>query len=346
MALKLDRTPLDGLRSRVHRWQEAGILTREQGEQILKFEGTPVSGVTLGGVPAPATRRLSLVAELVSYLGVVLVLASGGVFVSRLWHGLGLWGRIGVGIVAALVGFIGGRIVSRWNEEGTTRLAWFFWLLGTGGVAMSTAVAMDRIGGHRVSWTLLVTGLVVLGVSVSLWRNLERPLQFLSSVVGFALIVAGIVQFTHREPSAFVIGSFIWVAGVALGLSALKYVRPALLALLVAQGALFMGGMAMIASQGRLVGFMLGLLGAVAGVALGLTKRETPIVTAGIISFFVFVIRVLSYYLRGPGTILVAFVMGVALVGVVIWRATTSRSRPENGHVRAGWHLHGLRHRH
>ncbi len=346
MVFESDRTPLDDLDSRVRRWQEAGILSREQSEQILQFEGLPVPEVAPGAATAPPTRRLSLVAELVSYLGVVLVLASGGVFVSRLWHGLGLWGRVTVGIVAALVGFVGGRIVLRWNEEGTTRLGWFFWLLGTGGVAMSTAVVVDRIGGRQASWTLLVTGLAVLGVSVGLWRNLDRPLQFLSSVLGFALTLAGVVQFTHREPSALVVGTFVWTAGAVLGALALRYVRPALLAILVAQAALFIGGMAMIASQGRLVGFVLGFLGTVAGVALGISKRETPIIVAGIVSFFVFVLRVLSYYLRGPGTILVSFILGVALVGVVILRATSSRSGHASGHLRTPWHPHGLRHRH
>ncbi len=346
MTSETDRAPLEDLDSRVRRWQSAGILSPEQSRQILQFEGSPVPEVTQSVPTTPPTRRLSLVADLVSYLGVVLVLASGGVFVSRLWHGLGLWGRVAVGIVAALVGFVGGQIVLRWNEEGTTRLGWFFWLLGTGGVAMSTAVVVDRVGGRQASWTLLVTGLAVLGVSVGLWRNLDRPLQFLSSVLGFALTVAGAVQFAHRAPSTLVVGAFVWTAGGVLGVLALKYVRPALLAILVAQGALFMGGMAMITSQGRPVGFVLGMLGAVAGVALGLSKRETPIVTVGIVSFFVFVLRVLSYYLRGPGTILVSFILGVALVGVVIWRATTSRSSNEREQGPNPWNSHGLRHRH
>ncbi|MHB1208843.1 MAG: DUF2157 domain-containing protein [Acidimicrobiales bacterium] len=346
MALNLSSPQLEDLEWRVGNWREAGIISQTQGEQIVHFESAPGVRVEPKEGGSTPVRRLSLVAELVSYLGLVLVLASGGIFVSRLWQGLGLWGRVSVGIVTALVGFVGGRTVLRWNEEGTTRLGWLFWLLGTGGVAMATAVLVDRMGGQRASWTLLLTGLAVAIVSVGLWRNLERPLQFLSSIVGVTLMFVGAVQFTHREPSTLTIGLLVWAMGVALGLSSLKYVRPALLAMLVAQGAAFMGAMAMIASQSRLIGFVCGLSGAVVGVTLGLIKRESPIVALGIISFFAVVVRALSYYLQGPGAMLVAFVMGVVLVTVVIWRATTSRSQSERTRDLREGRRHALWHRH
>ncbi|MHB1251141.1 MAG: DUF2157 domain-containing protein [Acidimicrobiales bacterium] len=346
MALHLAHPQFEDLERRVGQWREAGIISQVQGEQIIRFESGQRARVALEENPPVPAHRLTLVAELVSYLGLVLVLASGGIFVSRLWHGLGLWGRVSVGVVVALVGFVGGRTVLRWNEEGTTRLGWLFWLLGTGGVAMTTAVLADRIGGQRASWTLLITGLAVATVSVGLWRNRERPLQFLSSIVGFTLTFAGAVQFTHREPSTLVIGLLVWTMGVALGVLAFRYVRPALLAMLVAQGAVFMGAMAMIASQGRLIGFVCGLSGAVAGVTLGLKKRESPIVTLGIISLFAVVVRALSYYLQGPAAMLVAFVMGVVLVTVVIWRATASRSRIEGGRDLREGRRHALRRHH
>jgi hypothetical protein len=329
---------LEGLHRHVERWREVGIITQDQGDRILQFEAAKDGALVTGGRRETPSRRLSLSAELVSYLGLVLVLASGAILVSRLWHGLEVWGRLSVGVLVAVVGFVAARAVLRFDEEGSTRLGWLFWLLGTGGLAMTIAVATDRVGGQRASWTMSVTGFAVVIVSVVLWRNLERPLQFLSAVLGVVVMVAGVVQFTHREPSALAIGLFAWTAGVVLGALALKNVRPALVAMLVGQGAAFMGSMAMIASEGRIAGFICGLSVAIAGVSIGLKKQEAPVVTLGVISFFVLVLRVLSYYLRGPGAMLAAFALGVVLVAVVIWRAAVSRAR-----VGGDLHLMGSR---
>lgn len=327
MTPEMAQSPSDDLNDQVRRWVAAGIVTAEQGERILQLERSGLGDATaVGGLGAPSVRPLSRIAELVSYLGIVLVLASGGLFVNRLWHGLGLGGRMAVGVVVALLGFLGGRAVTRLDDEATTRLGWLLWLCGTGGVAMSTAVLVDRVASHNAGWTMFVTGLVVLAVSMSLWRNLERPLQFLGSVAGFGVSVVGIASLASWGPDSVIIGLLLWIAGVTLGLFALKIVHPALTATLVAQGGLFIGALVVISSNSRAIGFVLGLLGAAAGVGLGLSKRQMPIVAAGVVSFFVFVVRFLSFYLRGPVTILVAFVLGVGLVAVVIWRATRLRS--------------------
>ncbi len=319
------RSSLDNLRDQVQRWVSVGIVSSEQGERIVHFEQEMGESAAAAGAPgAPPVRRLSPVAELVSYLGIVLVLASGGLFVARLWNSLGLGGRVVVGAVIALLGFFGGYAVSRLGDEGTTRLGWFLWLCGTGGVAMSTATAVDRIGSHNPGWTLLVTGLVVLALSVGLWRNLERPLQFLSSVVGLGLTVGGLVNLVNWQPSVTTANALLWLVAVALGLLAINIIHPSLVATVLAQGGLFITALAVTTSS-RALGMALGLVGAAAGVGLGLSKRRPPVVAVGVLSFFVFVVRLLSFYLRGPGTMLVAFVLGVALVGVVIWRATQSR---------------------
>lgn len=327
MAPELVDGGLEELYRHIERWREVGIITEGQRDRILQFETAKVANVATDAGRDTSSHRLSLVAELVSYLGLLLVLASGAILVSRVWHGLELWGRLSVGLLVAVVGFVGARAMLRFDEEGATRLGWLFWLLGTGGLAMTIAVATDRIGGQRASWTMSVTGFAVVIVSVGLWRNLERPLQFLSAVAGVVVMVAGVVQFAHHEPSALAIGIFAWTTGVALGALALKFVQPALVAMLVGQGAAFMGSMAMIASQGRIAGFVCGLSVAIAGVSIGLKKREAPVVSLGVISFFVLVLRVLSYYLRGPGAMLAAFALGVVLVAMVIWRATMSRAQ-------------------
>lgn len=322
MPSETSHSSTDNLRDQVQRWVSAGVVTAQEGEGILRFEHAAAGGhPAVGAQGTVALRRLSPVAELVSYLGIVLVLVSGGLSVSRLWQSLGPAGRIAVGVVVAGLGFIGGRAISRLGDESTTRLGWFLWLCGTGGVAMATAVLTDRVSGHSSGWTMLMAGVVVLAVSVCLWRNLERPLQFLSSVVGFGFTVAGVCVLANWHPNTATVGALFWIPAAGLGLLAREVIRPSLVATIVAQAGLFAGAMSMTTSS-RALGVTLGLVGAAAGVALGLSTRRTLVTTAGVLSFFVFVIRLLSFYLKGPGTTLVAFLLGVGLVGVVIWRAT------------------------
>lgn len=310
---------LGDLRAALERWTTAGLITPEQGEAIARLEATG-AGATPGSTGAPP-RRLSMVMELMSYLGIVLVTASGAVAVSRLWHGLSVGGRVSVGVVVAALGLAGGSAVMRLRDESSTRLGWFLWLCGTGGVAMATAVLVDRLSGHDAGATVLVTGLAVLAVSLGLWRNLERPLQFASALSGLGLGAGGAIDLTNWHPSAVATGALVWGLSLALGLLSIRLVHPGLMALLVAQVGAFGGAMTMTESS-RALGVTLGALVALAGVALGLTRRSTPVVGVGVLTFFVVLVRLLSYYLRGPVTLLVAFGLGVGLVGAVIWRAT------------------------
>ncbi|MDE3064054.1 MAG: DUF2157 domain-containing protein [Acidobacteriota bacterium] len=316
-----------GLDHQVEQWVRAGIVTEEQGARILEYaaRATPVAEPVRTAAPA---RRLTPIAELVSYLGVVLVLASGALAVSRLWQSFGVGGRVAVGAVVSLLGFVGGTAISRLGDEGTTRLGWFFWLCGTGGVAMFTAVLVDRLSSHSAGGTMVVTGVAVLAVSVGLWRNLDRPLQFLSGVAGLTVVVAGVGNLTNWHVSPSVAGASLWCAGLVLGYLSIRLLHPSVMVTLVAQGAVFTGAMAM-ATDNRGIGMVLGAITAAGGVAFGEWRHEPPVVVVGVVSFFAFLIRLLSFYLRGPATLLVAFAIGVALVGVVVWRVAHHPSTPD-----------------
>ncbi len=326
MPSEIARSSSESLPDQARRWAGAGIVSEEQSERIVQFERARSESVAGAEPPGtPVARRLSPVAELVSYLGIVVVLASGELFVNRLWHGLALGGRLAVGVVVTLLGFGCGRVVSRLGVEGTTEFGWFFWLCGTGGVAMATAVLIDRVAAHSAGWTLLVTGLVAAAVSVGLWRNLDRPLQFFSSVAGLGLTVGGLISLEYWHPGTTTVGLVVWTAGVALGALALRVLRPTLIVTMVAQVGFFAGALA-ISDSILALGITFGLPGAVGGEAIGLSTRQPPVVALGVMGFFIFVARLLSFYLRGPVAILVVFVLGVALVGFVIWRATRSRT--------------------
>jgi hypothetical protein len=295
----------------VKEWIREGIVTSEQGGKILAAEEAP-----------PVTpRRLSLGAEFAIYLGVVLVVASGGVFVSRIWQDIALGGRVGVGALVAVVGLAGGRLLTRMDEPGTTRLGWFLWFCGTAGVAMTTALLADRIDHGNGPTTMLWAGLLVAATSVALWRNLDRPLQFLSSVAGVVISAVAAVNVLHWHVSALTGGLVLWGASAALALLGATVVRPGLLAVLVGQFGTATGAMAIMTGQ-QATGLTLGLLAAVAGVAYGVRSHNPLVTGVGVTEFFIMTVRLLTIYLRGPIATLVSFLIGVALVVVTIRRVT------------------------
>jgi len=177
---------------------------------------------------------------------------------------------------------------------------------------------------------------------LGLWRNLERPLQFASSIVGVGLMTGGFVTAMEWRVSPVVGGLLVWAVASLIGVfGALAVVHPAIEAVLSAQGGAFLGAL-MVTGTSRDLGLTLGLAGAVAGAAYGLSSKTMPVTGLGVVAFFIMLIRLLSYYRRGPGGLLTAFVIGVVLVGAVIWRATRGRPAGPSGEPASSrrHHLH------
>lgn len=315
MVLKLTR--LEGsLEEHVARWEREGILTHDQAAAVLASEAV---------TPAPA-RRLTLVSEIAIYLGIVLVVASGGVFVNRVWREIGWGGRVGVGLLIAAVGLVGGAVLARIAEPGTTRLSWLLWFCGTAGAGMATAVVADHLDHGDAATTVLVVGAVAAAVSLSLWRNLDRPLQFLSTVAGAVMVAVGGANVVHWHVSALSGSLIAWGASVALALLGLSVLRPGPVAVLLGQLGALMGATAMVSEQHAL-GLTLGLLSSAAGVVYGVGERDYAVIGVGVVSLFTLVVRLLTLYLRGPVATLVSFLLGAAVVAVALWRVVAGRSR-------------------
>ena len=56
-------------------------------------------------------------------------------------------------------------------------------------------------------WLPLLIGVPVLAIGLTLWRNLDRPLQFLTGAVGFALVLGGAGEITDLD---------VWHGGLVL----------------------------------------------------------------------------------------------------------------------------------
>lgn len=317
------RDPGSQLADAVHHWVEAGIVTPAQADAILRFEHAQELEPFR---PAESREgRLPLATELLSYLGIALVIMSGTFLVTRFWSDLHVGGRLAVGLVVATVGLLGGTVVTRIGGPGACRLGSFLALCGTGGVALAVGLAAVALGGHHFT-AVLAVGLAVLAFSLALWRNDDRPLQFLSSVAGVVVTAVGLYGVLHMDLTPVESGVVVWCSALVLGvLGASRLLRPPLFVLIVAEFGTFVGALVITPYA---FGWVLGLLTAAAALGLGLWRREPTVVVIGVACFLFFLARTLSFYFQGPVAAIGVLVVGLVLVIVAFRLIMHSHMRP------------------
>lgn len=302
----------------LHRWHAAGLLTDAQREAISAFEAS--------GVSAP--RRLTLVAEIATYLGAVIAFAGGAAVVAPNWDRIGVPGQVGIGLAVAAVGFLSGRLLVGFGEAGTDRVGWFLWAVGTGGTALVATAVLNSIDPRDQAWFPLVIGVVVAAVGVALWRNLDRPLQLATAAVGVLMAVVGGAELVDAD--VWVLGPVIWIGAVTLGAAAQSgRVRPRLEALAVAAICSMIGSFVFMDANERFAA-VLAVVTAAAIVTLAMIDRSIPLIVIGVLAFFVATISLMQIVLHGMTQRLAAALVGLLVVGVVAARAQ-HLDRPRHG---------------
>ena len=328
--------PADQWRDKVQRWVDAGIVSSQQGDEIFALESS-ASLPSQDSPIDPSRPTLSPFVEVLAYAGLVVVALGTVLFLGHYWSGLGLAGHVSVAAMVTVAGLAGGFVVAQIGEAGARRLGGFLRLVGTAGAAMTTAVAVGPTGVHHHGLTLLCVGVVVLVLSASLWRNLDRPLQFLSTVLGLAITLGAVGVVAHLHATSTEVALLVWFSALAIGVMSLQMLRPAPTALVVAELVSFVGAFAL-SFPDHLSGVLLGLLSTACAVGVGFALRRPPIIVIGALGFFMFDFRIFAIYLRSTDAALGAFVLGLVLVLVALWRAqhaTTSASRNVSAPVEA-----------
>jgi hypothetical protein len=327
----------DQRRAEVRRWVDAGIVSSAQGEEILVME-------TTASETSRARPGLSPVVEAVSYVGLVVVGVSCMLFLGHYWSGLGRAGHVSVGVMVTVAGLFGGYLVAQIGDAGARRLSGFLRLLGTVGAAMATAAAVGPAAAHHRGLALLYVGSVVLVLSALLWRNLDRPLQFLSTLLGIALALGGFGTVVRLHATPTEVALFVWLFALMVAVMSLEMLRPARAALVVGVLGSFVGAFAL-SFPNHLSGVLLGVLSALSAVAVGWALERPTIVVMGTVGFFMFDFRIFTIYLRSTNAALGALLLGLVLVCIGLWGAwhaatterKTSRARLEF-HADAEWY--------
>ncbi len=294
-------------------------MTPSQAREIVTIEDRDVARSVTGARPVDRATLTPLV-EWAYYLGLLVVVVGTAVIAEHNWRPLGPTGHVGLGLTIGAVALSAGVIVRHADDVRTQRLGNVLWLFATGGVAIATGSLTQRLGHHNGGLSLFSVGLAVLLMNVVLWRNQERPLQFLSAIIGLALTVSGFGIVGHLRATPSEVALLVWCSAVAIGLMSLQMLRPALTGLVVAEVGSLVGAVAL-SFPNHLAGVALGVASTSAAVAVGLALERAVIIVVGAVGFFMFDIRVFTLYVRSEGIVIAAFVTGLAVVLVALWRA-------------------------
>lgn len=317
----LERRSLAWLDDHTREWVAEGLISDDQAGAIRHFEHLDELA-RVDDVRTLAPQRLTTVAEVAVYLGSVIAFAGGAAIIGPNWEALGLLGQVVLGLAIAAVGFVAGTWMVRLAEPGTMRLGSFLWAIGTGGVGLAVSVVMQEIDPSNEGWIPLVIGLPVLAIGAALWRNLDRPLQLLTGVVGLALIGAGLGSLV--DVPVLVASPIIWAASFGFGLlAALQRVRPRLVALAVSSVGLMLASF-MLGEESERLAAIVAVATAAGIVAYALVDRSWPLVAVGLVAFFLAITMAMQTVLHGMGARLVAVTGGLLVVAAVAVRAQRS----------------------
>jgi hypothetical protein len=316
--------PADQWRAKVQRWVDAGIVSSAQGEEIVTMESNGSAMTTASGADTRGSK-VSPAVEVLSYVGIVMVSLGAALFLSHYWSDIGTAGHLSVALSVAVAGLSVGFVVVQIGDAGARRLSGLLRLIGTVGAASAAAICVGPFGESRHGLTMLCVGVVVTGLSASLWRNLDRSLQFLSTLFGVVLTLSGVGSLAHLHATSTEVALMVWFFASAVGLMSLQMLRPALTALVVAEVGCFIGALAL-SFPNHLGGVLLGVLSTLSAVGIGFALERPPIIVIGTMGFFMFDFRIFTIYLRSANAALGALILGLVLVLVALlqaWRSET-----------------------
>jgi hypothetical protein len=300
----------------IREWEQAGIISPDQADAIRKHEQSQA--------PAEASR-LTTVAEVATYLGGVIAFVGGAAIIGPRWDDLRFGGQLILALTIAVAGFLaGGRLVAL-GEPGTQRLGWFLWVIGSGGAGLAAVVVTARIEPADDAWYAVVVGSTMAALGAGLWRNLDRPLQLLTTAGGSLALAAGLVELT--DASVWMAAPGLQVAALAYGAwAAIGHVRPRTVALVTAAVGLMVGAF-LYSNESEYFAAIAAVVSAVVIAAFALYDGSWPLVALGLLALFIAATSLMQTVVHGTAARLVVVVLGLLAVATVGWRAQLMRQR-------------------
>jgi len=321
MSIRLDERPRAAkmeTSEAIRRWVRAGLISKEQGDAILRSEAEWTGRVAAAG------SRVPLVAEVLAYIGAALALAAIGVLLRQHWHELAPTARFALAAAATALFALGGWLLRGAADPALQRLAGVLWLVSAGTFAGTVAILVVEAWGPSDATTALTASMCAMAYTLAVWAWRPRALQLLA-LAGAGLATVGSILALTSAPATAVVLS-VWAFGLAWFVATWRRIlRPAdagfvagALALLVAPWISDLDWPA-----------FLGLATAVGLMAASVALHQTPLLVLGAIGLFGFLTRTIAIYFAGTvGVPMALLLAGVLLVGVALVTARLYRAAP------------------
>lgn len=318
----------DHLQEHLSDWVDHQLLDPGEAERIGDYERAHVE-----------PRRISAVAEIVGYVGALLVLAAGGSLYAQQWEHLGHWTRIAAPAVAAIAALLTGVVLMRSDDLSFRRLAAVLWMLSVGLVAGATSVAVIDSPSGASDASLFVVGSIALAYGAVLYGFCKQATTQFAMFAAVIATVSGVVLWVSPEPNAplwFVLPltaiGIVWVAAGAA--SALV---PRSTALVLGSALALYVPQFLVGTSTPWVAFVLGLAVAVGLLVASTWLRSTPVLILSAIGLFGYLVGVIARYLSDKvGAPLALLLSGIVLLGVALGASRLQRFTRRDGEHATG----------
>ena len=324
---------VDPLVAQLQRWTADGLLSQEQATAILTAECARARRQA-----APA-RPMSIVVELLGYLGGTLAVIGAGLLAARFWPDPASWTRLTLLGLVAVALWAAGALVREHADAALWRLRGVLWLGSSAAVAFFAALLGTEVLELDGEAVALLVGLATATHAGALWRRQPRPLQQLACLAGLAVAAGAGVAVAGGNEAA--VGLSVWAVGVLWVLGGWRGLLPPTVVALVAGAIVVLQGAQATAVRWEGAGLLFGLASAAGLLAAGMTGRRLALAVVGIIGVVMFLPATVIYFFAGtvgvPVLILLAGVVLLIVTLVLLRRRqpraqatpTPARERPE-----------------